>query len=476
MEEYNIIFTLSGIRGRFEQDFKYDTVKKIAIAFGLLVNGKHKKVVIGRDTRPSGIVIEQAIIEGLILSGFEIINFGICPTPVIIHAKNKLNIPFGIIITGSHNPQEWNGLKLISETTFLNTDDLEIISIYLENIDLDDYRKIHSGSELHIKNLKPITEYIHDLMRYIDISNIREKNKLRVVIDSGAGAGNLVTPLVLEKIGCDTRLINNELLANKDFPREVEPIKENLRDLIMEVWQGKYDIGFAHDTDADRLAIIGENGECYPEDIGLAIITDYYFKNVEDDNKQLFFVTNLASSLRFEAIAEKYNAQVIRTPVGERFLTEKMNDLISNLPKNRFVFGGEGSCGGIMFPDFNNTRDGIFAAAKIIEIMVKTGKSISQLVSELPKYYSHRIKINITNVDISSLIAKLKEELINEGENVEQIENDLRFGRGKEWFVLIHPSNTEPIIRIISEAKRDSLARVYCEATSELVRLVISKR
>jgi len=476
MEESNLIFTLSGIRGRIEKDFKYDTVKKIAIAFGLLVDGKDKKVVIGRDTRPSGIFIEQTIIEGLILAGFEIINFGICPTPVIIHAKNKLNIPFGIIITGSHNPQEWNGLKLISETTFLNTDELQIISQYLENIDLNDYRKIYSGSESHVRNLNPIKEYIHDLMRYIDIPNTKEKNKLRVVIDSGAGAGKLVTPLVLDELGCEIKLINNELLANKNFPREVEPIKENLKDLIMEVWQGKYDVGFAHDTDADRLAIIGDNGECYPEDIGLALISDNYLKNAKDDNIQIFFVTNLASSLRFEAIAEKYNAQVIRTPVGERFLTEKMNELISNSSKNRLVFGGEGSCGGIMFPYFNNTRDGIFAAAKIIEIMIKTEKTISQLVSELPKYYSHRIKINTKNVETSSLIIKVKKELINEGEGVEQIENDLRFGRGKEWFVLIHPSNTEPVIRVISEAKRDSLARVYCETTAELVRLFISKR
>ncbi|MFW9819137.1 MAG: hypothetical protein ACFFE5_05960 [Candidatus Thorarchaeota archaeon] len=476
MEESNLIFTLSGIRGRIKEDFKYDAIKKIAIAFGLLVNGKDKKIVIGRDTRPSGIFLEQAIIEGLILSGFEIINFGICPTPIIIHAKNKLNIPYGIIITGSHNPQEWNGLKLLSETTFLSTDELEIISIYLENIDLNDYRKSHSSSELHVKNINPITEYINDLMHYIDISSIKEKNNLRVVVDCGAGTGKLVTPLVLDKIGCKIKLINNDLLANKDFPRVVEPIKENLRDLIMEVWQGKYDIGFAHDTDADRLAIIGDNGECYPEDIGLALITNNYLKNVEDNIEQTVFVTNLASSLRFEAIAEKYNAQVIRTPVGERFLTEKMNDLISNSSKNRLVFGGEGSCGGIMFPYFNNTRDGIFAAAKIIEIMAKTGKTISQLVSELPKYYSHRIKINIKNIDTYSLITKVKEELSSEGENVEQIEKDLRFGRGKDWFVLIHPSNTEPIIRVISEAKRDSLARVYCEATAELVRMVISKR
>jgi phosphomannomutase len=434
---------------------------------------KKKKIVIGRDTRPSGSFIEQAIIEGLILSGFEIINLGICPTSVIIHTKNKLNIPAGIIITGSHNSQEWNGLKLLSTKTFLSVDELEIISIYLENIDLNAYNEIRSSSEQYIRKLNPITEYIQDLLNHIDLLNIKDKNNLKVVIDTGAGAGKLVTPYVLSELGCKIKLINNDLLANKDFPREIEPIKENLRDLIMEVWQGKYDIGFAHDSDADRLAIIGDNGECYPEDIGLALIADYYLRSKGDESKEVFFVTNLASSLRFEVIAEKYNAKVIRTPVGERFLTNKMADLMTNSSKNQLVFGGEGSCGGIMFPYFNNTRDGIFAAAKIVEILVKTGKKISQLVAELPRYYSHRIKINTKNVDIEAVIPKIKAELINEGENVEQIGNDLRFGKGKDWFVLIHPSNTEPIIRVISEAKRDSLARVYCEATAELLRLVI---
>jgi len=474
MDGNNLIFTLSGIRGHAEKDLTFNTIKKIAIAFGLWINGKDKEVIIGRDTRPSGSLIEQALIEGLNFSGFKILNLGICPTPVIIHAKNKLNIPAGIIITGSHNPQQWNGLKLIAAKTFLNTDDLEIISIYLENIDLNSHNKDQLSKVQNIETLNPIRDYIQDLLSHIDHLEIKHKNNLRVVIDSGAGAGKLVTPKVLNELGCHTKVINNDLLVNKDFPREIEPIKENLKDLIMEVWQGKYDVGFAHDTDADRLAIVGENGICYPEDIGLAIITKSYLENYKDISKKIFFVTNLASSLRFEAIVEKYNAQIIRTPIGERFLTEEMDGLISNSSKNRIVFGGEGSCGGFMFPYFNNTRDGIFAAAKIVEILVKTGKSISQLVSELPKYYSHRVKINTKNIDITSLIKKIKTELINEGEKVEQINNDLKFGKGKDWFVLIHPSNTEPVIRVISEAKRESLARVYCEATAELVKLIVS--
>ncbi len=128
MENHNLIFTLSGIRGIANKDLTFDVVKRIAIAFGLWYEGKDRKIIIGRDTRPSGKIIEKAVIEGLTSTSFEIINVGICPTPLIIHAKNKLKIPAGIIITGSHNPQEWNGLKILSSNTFLNSIDLQKIS------------------------------------------------------------------------------------------------------------------------------------------------------------------------------------------------------------------------------------------------------------------------------------------------------------------------------------------------------------
>ena len=244
----------------------------------------------------------------------------------------------------------------------------------------------------------------------------------------------------------------------------------------MEVWQGKFDVGFAHDCDADRLAIIGENGVCYPEDIGLALITEHFLMNNIEKAKECLFVTNLASSLMFDVIAEKYNAQVIRTQIGEGFLVEKMHNLMNDQTKsstNRHIFGGEGSCGGVMFPNFNNTRDGLFAAAKIIEIMVKTGENISNLVARLPKFFSHRKKISINPKDIKIIISGVKQELTNEGEEVSQYGNDLRFGKEKDWFVLIHPSNTEPIIRVICEAKVDTLARIFCETTTELIKLVI---
>ncbi|MFX1481159.1 MAG: hypothetical protein ACFFCI_24020 [Promethearchaeota archaeon] len=478
MENEGLIFTLSGIRGIAGKELNFDTAKRIAIAYGSWLNGE-KQVVIGRDTRPSGKLIEKGILEGLIQQDFHIINLGICPTPVIIHTKNKLNIPGAIIITGSHNPPVWNGLKLLSKQNFLSEDDLKQISTKFSNVHLSSSTPLSKKKmRKKVTNLNPIPEYVKDLYRHLDYKEIKENNNLKVAIDTGAGAGKVVTPQLLREIGCSVNVINNDLLVKNAFPREIEPILKNLKDLVMEVWQGNYDIGFAHDSDADRLAIVGENGICYPEDIGLALIAEDYLKKYTGKLDEIIFVTNLASSLRFDVIAEKYNAQIIRTSVGEMYLKEKMKNLMENeirTPIKRLIFGGEGSCGGIIFPYFNVTRDGIFAAAKIIEILVKTGRSVSDLVSDLPTYYSKREKINIKNINVRLLMDLVKKELMDEGEVVEQVNSDLRFGKGKEWFILIHPSNTEPVIRVISEAKRESLARVYCEATSELIKLMIKK-
>jgi len=474
MEKHNLIFTFSGIRGIFKKDFNYDVAKKIGIAFGQSLQGKDKRVIIGRDTRPSGVEIERGVVEGLISVGYNIISVDVCPSPVIIHAKNSIKIPAGIIITGSHNPQEWNGLKLLSGHSFLSNIELEKISDDINKIDLKDYNFDDVDLQYRFTKLNPIPDYIEQLFENVNYKNIKHLNNLRVVLDTGAGASKYVTPQILEGLGCKVKVINNNLLINNIFPREIEPIAQNLRDLIMEVWQGKYDIGFAHDSDADRLALIGDTGVCYPEDVVLALIADYYLKNFSDQFEKAIFITNLASSLMFEVLAEKYNAQVIRTPIGEKFLIEEI-DKLGEKSEGCLVLGGEGSCGGVILPSFNTTRDGIFAAAKIVEILVQTGQRISTLTSELPKYFSHRQRIEVKKANISLIINTVKKELYDEGEEVMQINNDLRFGEGIDWFVLIHPSNTEPIIRVISEAKTDSIARMYCEVTAELVRLVISK-
>ncbi len=478
MGDSSLIFTFSGIRGIFGKDLNFDVAKKIAISFGEWFTGDDKKVIIGRDTRPSGEIIKEGIIEGLIATGFKIIDVGICPTPIIIFTKNIQNVPLGIIITGSHNPQEWNGLKLLSSVTYLSNKDLERISNLSNQLNLNNYKIDVLNIKENVTTFNPVSDYIQSLNNHFNIDKIKENNNLRVVVDTGAGAGKYATPQILKGMGCEVEVINNDFLVNNLFPREIEPIKNNLTDLIMEVWQGNFDVGFAHDCDADRLAIIGENGICYPEDVGLALIAEDYLRNNDETAEEVTFVTNLASSLMFDVIAEKYNAKVRRTQIGEVFLVETMRDLMkinNEATENCLVFGGEGSCGGVMFPNFNNTRDGIFAAVKIVEILVNSEEKISTLVSKLPKYYSYRKTITINPKSTKLIINGVKQELIDEGEEVEEIGYDLRISKEKDWFVLIHPSNTEPIIRVISEAKLESFARVYCEATAELVNLVIDR-
>ena len=201
-------------------------------------------------------------------------------------------------------------------------------------------------------------------------------------------------------------------------------------------------------------------------------------KNKDNKAEEVTFITNLASSLMFDVIAEKYNVEVKRTQIGEVFLIEKMHNLLNDQTKssmNRYIFGGEGSCGGAITP-FNLTRDGLYAAAKIIEILVDSGEKISNLVARLPKFFSHRRKIRINRKNVIPIISGVKQELIDEGEKVRQYGNDLKFGIEKEWFALIHPSNTEPIIRVICEAKVDSIARILCETTTELIKIVIENQ
>ncbi len=473
MGEKELIFTISGIRGIVGENLNPDIVKKIALAYGLWLKDDDKKVIIGRDTRPSGENLEKAIIEGLTNANCRIINLGVCPTPIIIYTKNKSKVPGGIIISGSHNPPEWNGIKLLSAKTFLNDLEVKEISKILYNDQLNQYFQKKLSHPKLTNDLNATNDYIKDLTNLIDFKRIRRNNNLRVVLDTGAGAGKIVTPKILQKLGCNTKLINNEFKKNK-FPREIEPIEKNLKDIIQTLKEEKYDLGFAQDCDADRIAIIGNDGTCYPEDIGLALIADYYFKKYHQEGKRIIFVTNLASSLVFEAIASKYDAQVIRTPVGERNLADKMEDLILKEGSSSKIIGGEGSCGGVMIPQFNNTRDGIFAAAKIVEILVEAKEKISILVSRLPKFYAFRENISIKNINLEKFIDQLKESLTSEGENVAQIGMDLRFSQENDWFVLVHPSNTEPIVRIISEAKSESLAISNLKKTTKQIKLVIT--
>ncbi|MBD3255056.1 MAG: hypothetical protein GF383_08175 [Candidatus Lokiarchaeota archaeon] len=478
MMNEDFIFTISGIRGIPGKNLSYETIKKIGLAYGIWLDGK--EVMIGRDTRPSSVKVQSNIVSGLIEAGCDIIDLEICPTPIVIYTKNKESIPGGIIVTGSHNPPEWNGIKLLSDYTFMNKEEINDMQQILEKIHLEarDINKAVSFDQQY-KNKEAISSYVNDLLSIIKFDGIKNKNHICIGYDSGAGAGKFVVPDLLKKLGCQISLINNDFDETGRFPRIIEPIQANLTDLMNEIKDNNLDIGFAQDCDADRLAMIGDGGEYYSEDVSLALILQYYAQEMAKTNREIIFVTNLASSLMFDTIISKYNGKILRTPVGEYYLAKSMFDLMKgghDKNSNSFVFGGEGSCGGVIVPHFNNTRDGIFAAVKIIEILLERQERISTLVAKLPKFSAVREYIPIGNANVKLVIKDLKDELINEGYDVQQIDFDLRFGQDNDWFVLVHPSNTEPIFRIISEAKEKSNAQKNLQLTSDLLKLQLNAK
>lgn len=467
MKNDNLIITPSGIRGIVGEGLTIPTVINLVSAYGQWIQKFGNEIIIGRDTRISGEMLESAVISALVSVGCKVINLGICPAPIIIYTKNKLKVPGGIIISGSHNPPEWNALKFLSQETLLSKEELEEIT---EISDSDKIKYASWDTLSKIKVIDPINDYLMDLLKYLKSDSIKEKNKLKVVVDTGAGTAKDIVPKMLESLGCEVKVINNQLLEGNDFPRNPEPVESNLESLIEIMKNGQFDVGFAFDCDADRLGLVGNDGQWYQEDIGLALITEHTFNELSEEKKKGIFVTNVASSLMFDSIVNKYDGSIIRTPIGERYLAEKMflieeKKAELNISKSSFIFGGEGSCGGVMFPSFNNARDAIFATAKIIKILVKSGESISSLTEKLPKFYSKRETISSHGIDMKKLRDNLKNHSIVKGNIFSEIDKDIKILKPDYWFVLIHPSNTEPVIRIICEAKSEELA-------TKLVRLI----
>ncbi len=469
MEKKDLILKLNEIKGNIGTKLNPSIIKDIASIYGLWLRNHGNQAIIGRDTRPSGDLIQNVIIEGLHSVGCKVNNLGICPTPIVFYLKNKFEIKGGILISDSNKPINWNKIKLDIDEDYLYTIELK-----------EEYRNQNKEYSKHydyiqknqiLQNINPISTYIDDLLNNFNVERIQSQNKLRVIVDPGAGAGKIATPNILERLGCEVLVINKQFDKNNEYPRELKPIKENLKDSILALWKGNLDIGFAHDCDANKVTVIGDDFECYSEDVISALIIDNYLTSKNASEKNFIFFLNLASSLRFEHLAERYNIQVLKSYNENQYMEQNMEKILNE--KEYIVFGSEGLCGGPIFPNFNKVKDGFFITAKLIEILVDSEKKLSTLISKLPKFYSYQEKIPIIKQQLESLIKGVYEELSKEGETVNKVGNILRFGHNKDWFVLIYPSNY--YIKVYSEAKRDSLARLYCETATELIKMIISR-
>lgn len=427
-----IIKSHSGIRGIYGENLTPDLTYKIAKSYAETF--QPEIVVVGRDTRPSGRIIKQTVIAGLTTVGVNVIDVDLAPTPAILYAVKHYEADGGIIISASHNPPEWNALKFAGkEGLLLNS--LEVSRI-LENI--NNKKSTQKIGKIVRRNI--INIYIRKLLSHVDVEIVRKAN-FKVVVDSGGGVGALTTPMVLTHLGCKVITINS---IPGLFTRKIEPTGEALEMLRITVQASNSDIGFAHDSDADRLACVDEEGNIIREDYGIGVAV----KQVVTQKKARGIVVNIASSLIFDHIASESRTPIFRSKVGETNVVRKIIETKSDI-------GAEGSSGGLIIREFHLARDGAIAALKILEAMAERSMKLSELVKELPSYHIEKINIPYP----LDKIRKIEEKIYKHWREytIENIDG-VRIN-GEKWWALIRPSKTEPLLRIIVEAKEKSKAR-----------------
>lgn len=424
-----LIISPSGIRGVVGKGLTPEVVTRLVCAFGKMRQGK---ILVGYDTRTSNQMFKYAAFSGLLSVGCEAVDLGICPTPSLQLMVKESGAQGGIVITGSHNPVEWNAIKFVRDDgLFLLPEEGEQLLQFFkkENIPRVRWDKI---GEVSWDN-SAIEHHLKKVLEVVDAEKIRSK-KFKVVIDACNGAGSVISPLLLEKLGCEVVRLNCE--TNGVFPHPPEPIPDNLQDLCKLVRDSGADIGFAHDADADRLVLVSEKGEGISEEYTLLIVTKFVLSQSPGP-----VVTNICTSQAVDDVAKGYGCPVVRTKVGDVYVSRCMRE-------HKAVIGGEGN-GGIIFPALNYARDGIVALALILNYLALTENTISSIIDGMPRYYMLKRKIDASGVDVNFL----KEELLK---NFSPKQLDFLDGIKlwlKEGWIHIRPSGTEPVLRIIGEAK-----------------------
>jgi len=427
------LFGTNGIRGVVNYDLTPELVIKIGGAIGTFFKEGH--ILVGRDGRTSSPMFAKAVIGGLISTGCTVYDVGMAPTPAIQYAVKHHQKDGAVIITASHNPPEYNGIKVIAGDGIELPREQEII---IEEAFFNE--KIHRASWNNIGKIRPlpgiIETYIEAIKQHVNIDDIQRKG-FRVVVDPGNGVSGLAVPFLLRDMGCQVITIN----ANIDgtFPnRPPEPKPENLHELASTVRAVGADLGVAYDGDGDRAIFVDEKGEIHWGDRSFALIEKHFLQK----NPGETIVTPVSSSRVVEEVAEAYGGRIVWTKVGSIIVSHTMKRLNAKL-------GGEEN-GGVLYAPHQPVRDGAMTTALILNLMAETGKKLSDLLSELPLYYVEKDGLEcpekVKETALEKLIQEVKDMNINTVDGV------------KIWFpdrssILIRPSGTEPIFRLYAEGK-----------------------
>ena len=418
-----LIRSASGLRGIAEDHFTPELIDNYISAF--ISTQNIKSCVIGRDGRPSGKQISQWVIDSFHKNGINVENCGLATTPTMQVMTEKENFDGGIVITASHNPSEYNGLKFLQKDgTFLSPEQCEeLFKAVDKNISIDSPDSLGVVSDYSTANEEHIDKVL--AAKCIDTDNIR-KNSFKVVIDAVNGAGSFILPMLCERLDCEVITMNCS--GDGNFSRIPEPLAENLDALEQKVLEVGADIGFATDPDGDRLSIVSNKGKAIGEEYTLVLAVKNYLNFQES-----MVVTNLSTSMMLDNIANK----TIRTKIGEAHVVKKMNEL-------NISIGGEGN-GGVILKEVHLGRDSLVAISMILNLLSSSGKSISDEISNIPKYLMIKDKIHIdSKIDFDSL------ENIFDCDEINKLDG-IKFSWPNKW-IHIRQSNTEPIIRIFAEA------------------------
>lgn len=428
--------SISGVRGVIGQSLTPTLLTRFAQAFGTHTGSG--TIVVGRDPRTSGEMVKHAVIAGILSSGGRVVDVGVCPVPTVQLQVRRRKAHGGIAITASHNPAEWNALKFIGANgLFLDAGQArELLDIYHQG----EYTKVGGDEIRTVEEVAGATDaHVKAILDVLGPLPFGER-KLRVVLDSCNGAGSIVGPKLLEALGAEVVPINTT--PDGSFPRPAEPLPENLGDLCDAVKKHNADVGFAQDMDADRLAIVSEQGFPIGEDYTLVLAALYVLGREPGS-----VVANLSTTSALEDVAKKFDCPLFLTKIGEVNVTDKMQ-------QQNAVIGGEGN-GGVIYPRINFARDSLVGMALVLHLLAESGKTVSQLLDQFPRYSLVKEKMLCPSEKIPAVLKMLRQEYA-------KFPLDTRDGvkvtLPEGWF-LVRGSNTEPIIRVVAESAQESKAR-----------------
>jgi len=426
--------SISGIRGIVGKSLTPQLIIKFSEAFSTYIGGG--KIAVATDTRPSAEMVKYAVFSGILSCGASPLDLGVLPIPSLQIYTREKDLEGSISITASHNPVEWNALKLIKKGGFFLSpyEAEELLDFYYQGR----FRRVQKPEKIE-KDSEAFAIHEEKILRFTDKELIK-KRRPKVVIDPCGGAASPYVKNFLEKLGAEVFCINCKL---KDgFPRNPEPLPENLLALSEAVRKYGADIGFAQDADADRLAAVDEKGSPVGEEYTLAVAVDYFLKRKEKTP----VVVNLSTSRVVEDVAQRAGVKIFRTRVGEINVSRGMQ-------KRGAKIGGEGN-GGIIVSDIHRCRDSFSGMALLLEYLAWSGKKFSEIRAGFPDYFMIKEKVEASFREGKRIISRLSQKF--RSGNVD-ITDGLRVEYPDFWFH-VRPSNTEPVVRIIVEAKSENLA------------------